>query len=187
MAKFFATLTEAHCRFIERQKIFFTGTAPQHGRVNISPKGMNTFRVLGASRIAYLDVTGSGNETAAHLGENGRVTVMFCAFEGDPMIMRLYGRGRTVQRDADEWRQLRPLFGSTLPGERQIIVIEIESGQSSCGFAVPFFDYREDREQLNEWATRKGQEGLAAYHAEKNVRSIDGLPTGLSLAADRTA
>lgn len=181
MAKFFTELSEGLRKFIVAQKIYFVSTAPAAGRVNLSPKGMDTFRVLGPQRVGYLDATGSGNETAAHLRENGRVTMMFCAFEGAPLILRLYARGRSVQAGDPEWTQLRPLFGPPLAGERQLIVGEIESVQTSCGYAVPFFDYQGEREQLIEWAEKKGTEGLAAYHAEKNQRSIDGLPTGLQL------
>ncbi|HYD83254.1 MAG TPA: pyridoxamine 5'-phosphate oxidase family protein [Opitutus sp.] len=179
MAKFFPELSPAHRRFIAEQKIFFVASAPADGRVNLSPKGMDTFRVLNAKRIGYLDATGSGNETAAHLADNGRLTVMFCAFAGAPLILRVYGRGRSVQpRDAD-WTQLRPLFGPPIPGERQLIVADVESVQTSCGFAVPLMNYEADRTILNDWAEKKGPDGVAAYWAEKNQRSIDGLPTGL--------
>ena len=179
MAKFFPELSPSLCDFVGRQKIFFVASAPAHGRVNLSPKGMDTFRILSASRVGYLDATGSGNETAAHLVENGRVTFMFCAFEGAPLILRLYGRGRAVHPRDAEWAQLRPLFGPPLPGERQLVVAGIESVQTSCGFAVPLFEPRGDRTALREWAEKKGPDGVAAYWAEKNTRSIDGLPTGL--------
>ena len=179
MAKFFTELTASHREFIARQKIFFVASAPAAGRVNLSPKGMNTFRVLGAQRVGYLDATGSGNETAAHLRENGRMTIMFCALEDAPLIFRVYARGRSVQPGDAEWAQLRPLFGAPLPGERQLVIAEVESLQTSCGLAVPFFDYRGERDQLVAWAEKKSPEGVALYRAEKNVRSIDGLPTGL--------
>jgi hypothetical protein len=179
MAKFFTELNASQREFIERQKIFFVASAPSVGRVNLSPKGMHTFRVLGPRRVGYLVATGSGNETAAHLRENGRVTIMFCAFDDAPLILRVYARGRSVQPGDADWTQLRPLFGPLLAGERQLVMAEIESVQTSCGFAVPFFDYRGEREQLVAWAEKKGPDGLTAYRAEKNVRSIDGLPTGL--------
>jgi hypothetical protein len=179
MAKFFPELTPAHQTFIAAQKIFFVASAPADGRVNLSPKGMNTFRVLSSRRVGYLDVTGSGNETAAHLAENGRITLMLCAFEGAPLIFRMYGRGHAVRPRDDEWNQLRPLFGPPLPGERQLIVADIESVQTSCGYAVPFFDYVEERDQLNSWAEKKGPEGIAAYWEKHNQQSIDGLATGL--------
>lgn len=179
MGKFFTTLTESHQSFIAAQKLFFVGSAPNTGRVNLSPKGMNTFRVLNANRVAYLDATGSGNETAAHLADNGRITLMFCAFESAPLILRLYGHGSAVHPRDPEWNQLRPLFGAFLPGERQIIVTEVESVQTSCGFSVPFFDYRGERTTLIDWAEKKGPDGVADYWEQKNTRSIDGLPTGL--------
>lgn len=179
MAKFFPELSEGLRQFIDRQKIYFVSTAPAAGRVNLSPKGMDTFRVLTLQRFGYLDATGSGNETAAHLRENGRLTIMFCAFEEAPLILRLYARGRSVQPHDAEWAQLRPLFGPPLAGERQLIVGEIESVQTSCGYAVPFFNYEGEREELIEWAEKKGPAGVLAYRAEKNQRSIDGLPTGL--------
>jgi Pyridoxamine 5'-phosphate oxidase len=179
MAKFFEELSASHRRFIERQRIFFIGSAPATGRVNISPKGLDCLRILGSRRLAYLDLTGSGNETAAHTAENGRVTLMVCSFDAEPLILRAYGRGRAVHpRDAD-WAQLRPLFGPPVAGERQIIDVQVESVQTSCGFAVPFFDFRGDRDVLVNWAEKKGPQGVQTYWAEKNIRSIDGLPTGL--------
>lgn len=176
---FFPELTDKLSDFIGRQKIFFVASAPASGRVNLSPKGMETLRVLGPRRVAYLDATGSGNETAAHLVENGRMTCMFCSFESDPLILRLYGRGRAVHGRDAEWAQLRPLFGPVLPGERQLIVLEIENVQTSCGFAVPFFNFEGERNQLKEWAEKQGPDGLDAYRKRKNLQSIDGLPTGL--------
>jgi hypothetical protein len=140
---------------------------------------MDTFRVLSTARVGYLDATGSGNETAAHLADNGRVTIMMCSFTTAPLIFRIYGRGRVVHPRDPDWTQVRPLFGPPLPGERQLVVAEIESIQTSCGFGVPFFDFRGERETLIASALRNGPEGMAAYRAEKNVRSIDGLPTGL--------
>lgn len=180
MAKFYSELSNTLREFIGHQKIYFVATAPAKGRVNLSPKGMDTFRVLSPQRVGYLDATGSGNETAAHLRENGRVTFMFCAFDADPLVLRLYARGRSVQPADAEWTQLRPLFGAPLAGERQLIIAEIENVLTSCGFAVPFYSYQGERGQLIEWANKKGPAGLTVYRAEKNVRSIDGLPTGLS-------
>lgn len=179
MAKFFRSLTPAHRDFIAEQKIFFVASAPRNGRVNLSPKGLDTLRVMKERRIGYLDATGSGNETAAHAAENGRVTLMFCAFAGAPLILRCYGRGRAVRPRDSEWAELRPLFGPPLAGERQLIVVEIESVQTSCGYGVPWFDFAGQRPTLPEWAARKGPEGIAEYWAEKNQTSIDGLPTGL--------
>ena len=179
MAKFTSALRPAHLAFIAEQKIYFVASAPHSGRVNLSPKGMDTFRVLSTTRVGYLDVTGSGNETAAHLLENGRVTLMMCSFTTSPLIFRLYGRGRVVQPADAEWPQHRPLFGPPLAGERQLVIAEIESIQTSCGFGVPFFNYTGERPTLLDYAEKKGPAGMAAYRAEKNQRSIDGLPTGL--------
>lgn len=179
MARFFDELSSAHRAFIAEQKLFFTATAPRSGRINLSPKGMDSFRVLTPRRVAYLDFTGSGNETAAHLADDGRITILFCAFVGEPSILRLYGRGHVVHFQDTDWTQLRPLFGPTRPGERQLIVVEVDSVLTSCGFAVPFFDYVGEREVLLDWADKKGSAGLAAYRAERNTRSIDNLPTFL--------
>ena len=178
MAKFFSELDDTLRRFIAEQKIFFTATAPAEGRINLSPKGMDTFRCLDAKRVAYLDLTGSGNETAAHVRADGRLTVMFCSFTEKPLILRLYGRGRVVQPHDAEWPELHERF-PRLTGERQIIVLEIESGQTSCGYAVPVYELKEERGRLVEWAEKKGEEGLRDYRREKNRTSIDGLPTGL--------
>jgi hypothetical protein len=177
MGKFFEQLTPSHREFIARQKIYFVATAPDSGRINLSPKGYDSFRVLSPSRVGYLDLTGSGNETAAHLAQNGRATLMFCAFEGDPLILRLYGRGRSVYPHEEEWKQLRPLFGPAIAGERQLVIIDVESVQTSCGFGVPFFEHVDSRPTLIDWAEKKGPEGLALYQHEKNAVSIDGLPT----------
>lgn len=179
MAKFFSALTPAHRTFIEAQKLHFVASAPDQGRVNLSPKGMDTFRVLTPSKVGYLDGTGSGNETAAHLAQNGRITLMFCSFEQAPLILRIYGRARAVRPHDADWSQYRPLFGPPLPGERQLIITDVESVQTSCGFAVPFYTYEGERTQLRDWAERKGPEAVAAYRAEHNRVSIDGLPTGL--------
>ena len=179
MAKFAEALTPTHLAFIAEQKIYFVASAPHAGRVNLSPKGMDTFRVLSTTRGGYLDVTGSGNETAAHLLENGRLALMMCSFTASPLIFRIYGRGRAAHPHDADWSQLRPLFGPPLPGERQLIVAEIESIQTSCGFGVPFFDYTGERSTLLDYAETKGPAAMAAYRTEKNLRSIDGLPTGL--------
>jgi len=172
--------------FIAAQPLFFVATAPldADGHINVSPKGLDSFRVLGPHRVAYLDLTGSGNETSAHLHENGRVTFMFCAFEGRPQILRLYGRGRTVLPDSHEWRELRPLFPD-YPGVRQIIEADIERIQTSCGFAVPLMQLSRQRDTLHAWARVKGDNGLERYRREKNSHSIDALPTPLGLEAER--
>ncbi|HYO62950.1 MAG TPA: pyridoxamine 5'-phosphate oxidase family protein [Pyrinomonadaceae bacterium] len=179
MAKFYPELDAELQSFIGEQKIFFTATAPAEGRINLSPKGMDTFRCLDAKRVAYLDLTGSGNETSAHLLSDGRLTIMFCSFTEKPLILRLYGRGRVVLPTDAEWDELYALF-TPMPGERQIIVLNVESAQTTCGFAVPVYELREERFKLNEWAERKGDEGIRDYWREKNRVSIDGLPTSLT-------
>jgi hypothetical protein len=178
MAKVLPALDDRLSDFIRRQRIFFTGSAPQQGRVNISPKGLDTFRILSPTRVGYLDATGSGNETAAHLLENGRMTFLFCAFDGPPLILRLYCRGRSVQAHHADWPLLRPHFGPPMLGERQLIIADIETVQTSCGYGVPLFSFVEDRTQLADWAERKGPKGVTAYQAEKNMMSMDGAPTG---------
>jgi hypothetical protein len=180
MGKVLPHLTEGLQGFIERQHLFFVASAPlAGGHVNLSPKGMDSFRVLGPTTVGYLDNVGSGNETAAHVLENGRITFMFCAFEGSPLILRLYGTGRAVLPVDAEWTTLATRFPSR-PGVRQIIVAELTRVQTSCGEAVPLFSHTGERQQLIEWAAAKGPDGLAAYQRQKNVRSIDGLPTPLT-------
>jgi hypothetical protein len=180
MGKVFPAITDGLRGFIERQHLFFVATAPRDGgHVNLSPKGMDSFRILGPTTVAYLDSVGSGNETAAHILENGRITVMFCAFEGSPLVMRLYGRGRSVRPGDGDWDALAPHF-PVRPGVRQIIVAELTRVQTSCGEAVPFYSYAGERDQLIAWATKKGPAGLEAYQREKNARSIDGLPTPIA-------
>ena len=176
MAKFFSALDDALIRFIRKQKIFFTASAPHEGRVNLSPKGMDTFRCLDSKTVAYLDLTGSGNETAAHIAENGRLTIMFCSFSNQPLILRLYGEGKVIGKTDKEWEKLHAHFDS-LTGERQIIVLNIESAQTSCGFAVPVYELKEERQKLIEWAENKGDDSLREYRQTKNRTSIDGLPT----------
>lgn len=178
MGKQFDALLPEHVEFIKRQHIFFVASAPlaEDGHVNVSPKGHDVFRVLTESRAAYLDMTGSGSETGAHLMENGRLTVMFCAFEGSPNILRLYGQGAVHLPGTPVWEELRPLFPN-LAGARQIVTLEIRKVQTSCGFAVPLFAYEGDRDTLRRWSEQKGEEGLREYRREKNARSLDGLPT----------
>ncbi|WP_372663372.1 pyridoxamine 5'-phosphate oxidase family protein [Cohnella sp.] len=180
MGKQFAAMLPEHEEFIRRQHLFFVGSAPlsEEGHVNVSPKGHDSFRILSENRVAYLDMTGSGNETSAHIHENGRVTVMFCAFEGPPNILRLYGTGTVVLPGSSEWESLYPLF-TPLPGARQIITIDVHKVQTSCGYSIPFMTYEDERETLQRWSVQKGEEGLKQYRQEKNSASIDGLPTPL--------
>jgi hypothetical protein len=181
MAKQFQHIEPAHAAFIADQKIFFTASAAATGRVNVSPRGADAFRVLDPNTVAYLDETGSGNETAAHLRASGRLTIMFCGFESVPMILRLYGQGRSVPRGTPEYAALlETAFGNEEPpGARQIICLHIDLVQTSCGYGVPLFDYQENRPTLRRWAENKGEDGVAAYRREKNVRSLDGLETGI--------
>ncbi len=186
MAKVHEAITEQLQAFIARQHLFFVASAPldASGHVNVSPKGTDCFRVLSPTRVCYLDWVGSGNETSAHLLENGRITFMFCAFEGAPSVLRLYGLGRTVLPGQPGWDELARLF--TLPlGARQFIAADISRVQTSCGFGVPLYDYAGERDQMLRWAEAKGAEGLAQYQQKNNRASIDGLPT--ALAADPAA
>ncbi len=178
MGKVFAELTSTHQEFIQKQQLFFVATAPlmADGHVNISPKGLDAFRVLSPTRVAYLDLTGSGNETSAHVVENGRVTVMFCSFDRQPLILRLYGQGTTILPHEDQWLDLEAHFPSMV-GTRQIIVIDIHRVQTSCGYGVPIYDYQGQRSTLLAWAQKKGAKGLAQYQLEKGSVSIDGLIT----------
>lgn len=178
MAKFYPELNDTHISFIQRQHIFFTGSAAAAGRVNLSPKGMDSLRVLNMQRVAYLDLTGSGNETAAHILHDGRLTLMFCSFEEDPLILRLYGNGRAVRPRDQDWPRLQAEFPD-LPGMRQIIELTIDSVQTSCGWAVPKFAYQSEREMMARWVEKKGTQGIIDYWREKNGSSIDGLSTGL--------
>jgi len=178
MARFYPALETKHRDFIATQKLFFTASGTASSRLNLSPKGMDSLRVLSDTRVAYLDLTGSGNETAAHLKHDGRLTLMFCGFDTDPLILRLYGRGHVVRRQDAAWRELRRHFAE-LPGERQFVVLDIDSVQTSCGYAVPLYTYRGERDTLARWAEKKGTLGLLDYWREKNQVSIDGLSTGL--------
>jgi hypothetical protein len=181
MAKRFPEIGDAHRKFIERQHVFFTASAAAGTRVNVSPRSTNCFRILGQKRVVYLDRTGSGNETGAHLKADGRLTIMFCAFEGPPNILRLYGHGRSVHRGSDEYRWLlsEHYDGEEPLGTRQFIVLDVEAVQTSCGYGVPFMEYKGERPSIDNWAENKGAEGLLAYQHQHNVTSIDGLPTGL--------
>ncbi|HEX7758078.1 MAG TPA: pyridoxamine 5'-phosphate oxidase family protein [Caulobacteraceae bacterium] len=181
MAKQFPAIDKATGGFICRQHVFFVASAAQSGRVNLSPKDARSLRVLGPNQAAYLDQTGSGNETSAHLKADGRLTFMFCAFEGQPLILRLYGRGRVILRGGAEYQRLLAdwFAGEEPPGARQIILLDIDLVQTSCGYGVPLFDYVEERPNLVRWAESRGEEGMEEYRREKNAVSLDGLPTGM--------
>jgi hypothetical protein len=177
MGKTRGELDEAATRFIQEQHVFFVASAPldANGHVNLSPKGLDTFRILGSTTVAYLDFNGSGVETIAHLKENGRIVLMFCAFQGAPNILRLHGQGRAVEPHDGEFAALAAQFPA-YESVRSIIVVDILRVNDSCGYGVPFFKYEGEREQLLAWGRKKGAEGLRAYRQEKNRRSLDGLP-----------
>jgi hypothetical protein len=178
MAKFYSQLDDSLCEFIQQQQMFFTATAPTEGRINLSPKGIDTFRCLDFGRVAYLDLTGSGNETAAHLAQSGRITIMFCSFSDRPLILRLYGSGEVVFPETTQWHALIDRFPD-LPGKRQLIVVHIESVQTSCGYGVPLYELQQERSTLIDWANKKGADGVREYQLQKNLTSIDGLDTHL--------
>jgi hypothetical protein len=171
----------SHRDFLLRQHVFFVASAAPGARVNVSPRSTNCFRVLGENAVAYLDRTGSENETAAHLYADGRMTIMFCAFAGPPRTVRLYGRGTVLHRLSRSYADLlAEQFGGTAPlGARQIVKLDVELVLRSCGFGVPLFDYRAERTVLDEWESHNGPLGIAAFWRERNTHSIDGLPTGL--------
>jgi Pyridoxamine 5'-phosphate oxidase len=171
---------------ITRQPVFFVATAPAggEGHVNVSPKGgQGSFAVVGPTTVAYVDLTGSGVETIAHLRDNGRITVLFCTFEGKPLIVRLYGRGEPVLPGDPRFAGLRARFPDDRPGVRSVILVELDRIATSCGYGVPLMTYEGDRSMLREWAERRGTQGVTAYQATKNAASIDGLP-GLTGLAD---
>ena len=176
MGKQYDALSEPLLTFIAAQKVFFVGTATTDSRVNVSPKGMDSFRALSSKRVAWLNLTGSGNETAAHVQQDPRMTILFCAFEGAPLILRLYGTACVIHQNDPEWPALYAHF-TPLPGARQIFDLSIDLVQTSCGFGVPYLSYAGERDMLDNWATKKGDEGLRQYWEEKNQFSIDNIPT----------
>jgi hypothetical protein len=182
MGIFHDSIKPAHQEFIRKQHLFFVSTAPldPEGRVNLSPKGLDCFRVLSEHKVAYMDLISSGNETSAHTLENGRITLMFCSFEGAPNILRLYGKGHAVLPNTEEWEQYAPNF-TIYPSTRQLIVADIDLVQTSCGFGVPLFEYVGERSVHFDWAEKQGEDGLQDYVKKKNRVSLDGLPTDLGL------
>jgi hypothetical protein len=177
MSSTYNEITPELSAWIAAQHLFFVATAPlsQSGHINCSPKGLATFRVLGPRAVAYLDLTGSGAETIAHLRENGRIVFMFCEMSGAPKIVRLHGTGRVVLPGTAEWAEHAPRF-EPHPGARTIVLADIERVSDSCGFGVPKYEYVRQRRGLATWAESKGTAGLAQYREEKNSKSIDGLP-----------
>jgi len=180
MGKIHAEIDEHINKMIQAQRVFFVATAPlaSEGNLNLSPKGLDTFRILGPRTVAYLDVIGSGVETIAHLKENGRIVLMFCNFEGPPAIVRLHGRGRVIEPASGDFPDLASQF-PPYETTRAIIVVDVTRVSNSCGFGVPLLRFEGERDQHFRWAQKKGPEGLRAYKQEKNRRSIDGL-TGLA-------
>jgi Pyridoxamine 5'-phosphate oxidase len=184
VAKTFPEIDAQLEAFIQAQPMFFVATAPLHpqGHVNASPKGLDTFRILGPKTVAYLDIFGSGVETIAHLRENGRIVLMFCAFQGPPKILRLHGCGRVVEPHEPEFTNLQIHF-PIYEGARAIIVVEVTRISDSCGYGVPLLKFERERAELPAWCRKRGEKGLQIYRKEKNRQSIDGLP-GVSDAVD---
>ena len=183
MADFFDELNEKHIQFIHQQKIFFTASAACEGTVNLSPKGMDNFIIKDSKTVAYLDLTGSGNETDANLNQNPRLTIMMCSFAKQPLIFRLYGKGTVVNQYHQDWNEWESRF-TTFPGTRQIIVLNINKIQTSCGYAVPTAENFQERETLLKWSEKKGEAGIKQYWKEKNTKSLDGFPTQILKDSD---
>lgn len=177
MGKQYDALDATLCAFIEKQRVFFVSTAPLDGsgHLNLSPKGLDCFRVLSPRRVAYLDQVGSGAETIAHLRENGRIVIMLCAFEGPPNILRLHGQGDVIEPQDADWETVRQHFPAH-PSGRAIIRVEVTRLSGSCGFGVPEYSFAQARPQLPDWANRQGARGLLDYQREHNRDSLDGLP-----------
>jgi len=183
MGKKFTTIEDKQIDFIKAQQMYFVGSATADSRINISPKGMDSLRVINPNRVIWLNVTGSGNETAAHMQSHNRMTIMFCAFEGKPKILRLYGTAKTIHTDDNEWAELYGLF-DPLPGARQIFDMHVDLVHTSCGFGVPLYDFVGQREMLNNWAVRKeATVGIAEYWQDKNSVSLDGI--AITIATDK--
>ncbi|NUW67216.1 pyridoxamine 5'-phosphate oxidase family protein [Vibrio coralliilyticus] len=191
MGKQFSELSDKHIAFIEQQKLYFVGTAADSGSVNLSPKGGDSLRVISPTQIAWLNLTGSGNESAAHVLNNPRMTLMFCAFEGAPLILRAYGQASVLHNKDVEWKKYVSLFPESAAA-RQIFILDINMVQSSCGMSVPYFSYEGDREDLAKWSEKQGTEGIEKYWLKKNQKSIDGFASeiasrsGLSEVSDES-
>ena len=178
MSEKFEKLDQSHKVFIQQQHLYFVGSAGAEGYVNVSPKGMDSFRILDDSTVAWLNLTGSGNETAAHVLENGRMTVMFCSFDKQPLIMRLYGQAMAIHPRDERWDELSALFPS-YTGARQVFSLNIELVQTSCGYAVPYFRLEGERPTLTTWADNHGEVGISNYWMEKNAKSLNDTDTGI--------
>ncbi len=183
MAKVHPNITTELANWIGDQPMFFMASAPlaEDSHINLSPRGLDSFRILNEHETIILDLTGSGNETAAHLAQNGRLTIMFCAFSGAPQILRLYGQGRVIRPGDENWSEFRSHFANERPGVRQIFHQQVNRVQTSCGFGVPLMELESQRDLLTNWASRRGEDGIQEYQQDKNATSIDGLPApGLS-------
>jgi len=178
LAKQFPALSEAHCKFIAAQPLFFTGSAGPDGPVNISPKGMDALRVMGPNRILWLNLTGSGNETAGHLLRDPRLTLMWCSFTARPLILRAYGTARAVHMTDPDWPDLAARFPAHRSA-RQIVDMALDMVQTSCGYAVPFMDYAGERPTMQSWVDARSDAQLRSYWTEKNAHTLDGHPTGI--------
>ncbi|MDM8565499.1 pyridoxamine 5'-phosphate oxidase family protein [Candidatus Halobeggiatoa sp. HSG11] len=178
MAKQYSEITDKQQQFIEQQYIFFIGTADKDGKVSVSPKGIDSLRILDKNRIVWVNYTGSGNETAAHMLATNRMTIMFCSFTEKTLILRIYGSGKVIYPKDDNWQELEKLFPESI-SNRQYFDINVDLVQTSCGFGVPLFDYKGERDLLLEWANKKGTEGIKAYWKNENKLSIDGKNTGI--------
>jgi len=178
MGKQFDQLQPAHVRFVERQHMFFCATAAPQGRVNVSPKGMDSLRVMGPNRIVWMNITGSGNETAGHLLESPRMTLMWCAFDGPPIILRAFGQASTLHPGDANWEEMAALFPPHRTA-RQIYDLAVDLVQSSCGYAVPFMDYAGERDTMQNWIDQRSDNDIRTYWAERNATTIDGNPTGI--------
>ena len=178
MGATFDSIDDRARAFIEAQHVFFVATAPSgdEGHVNLSPKAYDTFRVLGPNRVTYLDLTGSGAETVAHVRQNGRITLLFCAFDGKPNLLRLYGRGSVAEPGDPAFDEVAALVPPN-KGARAAIVVDVDRVSTSCGYSIPFYEYVGERPMLDEWSARKSDDDLVAYRADKNARSIDGIPS----------
>ena len=178
MAKQFDSIPLNLQEFIEQQKLFFVATARVEGRINLSPKGMDSFKVINKNQVIWLNYTGSGNETAAHLLEENRMTIMFCSFDSKPLILRLYGKAKTYHERDAKFKEYISLFSETL-GVRQVFELQVDLVQTSCGFAVPLMEFQEERGLLKSWTEKKGAAGVKEYWEDKNLKSIDGFDTGI--------
>lgn len=178
MADKFDQLDQKHQDFIKAQKLFFVSTAGTDGFINLSPKGMDSFRIINNKKVIWLNLTGSGNETATHLIENNRMTIMFCSFDKRPLILRLYVRAKVIHPKDENWNKNFHLFPNHT-GARQIFECDLDLAVTSCGYSIPFYEFKGERETLTKWSEKKGESGIQNYWKEKNQLSLDGKKTDL--------